>query len=65
MTQQTLFGKEKILKYYCVKCNWKGFDAVIEDDFEKCPECEWACYSEKEIDENLISCYPVLKGKVK
>lgn len=61
MTQLTLLNEE-ILKYYCIKCNWKGFDVI---DVEKCPECEWACYSEKEIDDDLISCYPVLKGKVK
>ena len=66
--QLTLTGEIK-LKWYCIHCDWTGFDVIVTDymdsKIEICPVCEWVCYSEKEIDVSLMTCYPQLKKKYK
>ena len=66
--QQTLIG-ESIEKYYCIHCYWKGHNPKKETYMggiiTVCPECDWVAYSESEIDDSLISCYPILKSKIK
>lgn len=57
--QITLLNKV-VKKYYCIHCNWKGYD---EKEVKVCPKCSWVCYEESEIDESLINCYPILRKK--
>ena len=75
MAQMTLLGEKKLL-WYCIHCEWKGYETLIKKqmieygfkenrDFNICPLCAWVCYNEKEIDESLTSCYPILKKKVR
>ena len=62
--KQMVFGVQE--RYYCIHCNWTGFDYVKSGEFEVCPKCEWACYSESEVERGFLfesSVYPKLAQK--
>lgn len=62
--QTDLFGGKKEL-YYCIHCPWHGYDVVKDGKFEVCPECNWVCYSDSEVESRFLgsNVYPKLAEK--
>jgi len=55
MSQQTsLFGEVKTL-YYCIHCNYVGYEIIKEGENTCCPKCDWVVYSEQKAYDWFIS----------
>ena len=62
---QTTFMGAVVERYYCIHCNWMGYEYLESGDHELCPKCGWVVYSDSEVKEDYLNSniYPKLAKK--